>query len=720
MNYLKYIKNPFICIGLLSVFYAFYIPLNILPGAPHDDTLFYQLGYNIAHFRWLGDFSPVSNIKGPVYPIFIAISIFFHIPLRILEATFAILTSYYFIKFLGKVGINRNLLIIAYVLLIFYPYQYGFIDFRILRDMIYPQICLMVFASLGRIYYSIKSNGEISKKHAIIFGLFLFLYQNTREESVWIVPSLFLTFITIFVFLRNKFHLLIKSILISVLIYFFLSCSLGVLNYAKHGSAIGNVFKNSDFQSGYGALYRIKRDRLLLESVNREDFDRLYAISPTLSKLKDYIGSDQYNGWIETACYAHESQGKNIQKDTSCPKNMPAAFLLFALMDGMYSIGLKSPQQMSDYMKDVGREINTACDTKLIECDPPSINNMPPQLTSFSFHFADLLQKVRQSIEITIFYDPPALKSIISSADNNGAEKIRRRLHAFFFPTNEIILNSEIFEEKKINKNAKNAGWVDGIIQKSNGFDLTGWAYDGENKFDEVVVVSNHKQICSTRPSLKRGDINPNNPESIGFQCNVNYKVTPEPVKLEVYGYLSVKNSYHKLEVIDFVQATLSNKYDDLCYKKYNMDVGVAVARGIITGHEHWRIFGAAEKRKCGPFEIKSNDYFQKKIDNTITENIAYELIAKAYHVFISNMWFLVPIAALIMVFKKEGIFLFIWLLLASLISARILLISALDVVGMAPVSGMYLASGIYLYFILFVTSLIFILNVFTKKIFNN
>lgn len=195
------------------------------------------------------------------------------------------------------------------------------------------------------------------------------------------------------------------------------------------------------------------------------------------------------------------------------------------------------------------------------------------------------------------------------------------------------------------------------MFQKSNGFDLTGWAYDGENKFDKVVVVSDHKQICSTKPSLKRGDINPNNPESIGFQCNVNYKVTPEPVKLEVYGYLSSKDSYRKLEVIDFVQATLSNKYDDLCYKKYNSDVGAAEAKGIIAGSEHWRVFGVAEKRKCSPFEIKSNDYFQDKKNNTITENIAYELLAKAYHVFISNMWFLVPLAALIMALKRRRFF---------------------------------------------------------------
>jgi hypothetical protein len=716
MKYIIYIKNPFILFAILNVIYAFYIPLNILPGAPHDDTLFYDLGYKIAHFRWLGDFTPVSHIKGPVYPFFISISILLHIPLRILEALFIIFTSLYFVTFLSKFSINKNLLIITYIVLIFYPYQYGLIDFRILRDMIYPQICLMVFTTLGNIYYSIKLKQELSKVDIILFGVFLFLYQNTREESIWIIPSLLLTLLIIGALLKNNIRLLVKSLLFSALIYFSFTCSLSVLNYVKYGSVVNNVFKNSDFQMGYGSLYRIKRDRLLLESVNKEDFDQLFSVSPTLLKLKTYIESDQYIGWVGTACFAHESQGKIIQNDTSCPKNMPAAFLLFALMDGMYSIGIRSPGQMSEFMRNIADEINLACNANKIVCDQPTISNMPPQLINFSIDFSDLWAKIKQSIEIIMFYQPPTIKSILSSADNDGAEKIRKKLHAFFFQTKEVKLNIEDFDGGKINRTAKNSGWVDGIVQRSYGFDLMGWAYDGKNKFDKVVVISDDKQICSTKPNIKRRDINPESPEFIGFQCNVNYLVTTDPIKLEIYGYLANKDNYHKIEIIDFVEATLSNKYNELCYKKYNIDVRNAENNGVITGYDHWKNHGTAEKRNCSALQIKSKYYLDKQKDNTIIKNNAYEWLANSYNLVISNFWFLIPIAGILMLFIREGALAVVWVILTSLVLARIVLISLLDVVGMAPVSGMYLASGVYFYFILFLMSVIFIINYVLEK----
>ena len=132
----------------------------------------------------------------------------------------------------------------------------------------------------------------------------------------------------------------------------------------------------------------------MLESVNYDDLKTLYSVSPSLEKLEPYFSSDAYKGWIKTACYAHESQGRNIIKHTLCPREMPVGFLLFAIMDGMWSINLKTYEQMSRYMLNVANEIDAACQSKKIICTSAPSNNMPPQLYQMNFMVSELFNKI--------------------------------------------------------------------------------------------------------------------------------------------------------------------------------------------------------------------------------------------------------------------------------------------------------------------------------------
>jgi hypothetical protein len=189
------------------------------------------------------------------------------------------------------------------------------------------------------------------KKNSV--ALFLFLFTNIREEGIWLLPSLILMSFIMLISVSNKYKLLLKSFVFSILVLVGLTFVASLVNYSKYNSFTSNIFKNSDFQAGYGALQRVKRDKLLLESINNSDFQMLYLVSPSLLRLKTYIDSEAFKGWVGTACYAHESQWRNILKDSSCPTNMPVGFMLFAIMDGMWSIGLRSPEQMKEFMKKV-------------------------------------------------------------------------------------------------------------------------------------------------------------------------------------------------------------------------------------------------------------------------------------------------------------------------------------------------------------------------------
>ena len=48
-------------------------PLNLLPNATHDDGLFMRLAHQIAMGQWLGPFNQFTLMKGPGYPVFLAV-----------------------------------------------------------------------------------------------------------------------------------------------------------------------------------------------------------------------------------------------------------------------------------------------------------------------------------------------------------------------------------------------------------------------------------------------------------------------------------------------------------------------------------------------------------------------------------------------------------------------------------------------------------------------
>src|ERR1700681_4912126 len=62
-------------LGLSAVYVLVYVhtPLAIML-LPHDDTLFVKLGRYLAEGKWLGPFDQSTLMKGPGYPLFLALA----------------------------------------------------------------------------------------------------------------------------------------------------------------------------------------------------------------------------------------------------------------------------------------------------------------------------------------------------------------------------------------------------------------------------------------------------------------------------------------------------------------------------------------------------------------------------------------------------------------------------------------------------------------------
>ena len=154
LNFLNKIllNNYFlVLVTLLCIFkiiFYFFIPLNILGNAPHDDFLFYRLGKSITEFNWLGTYDPLTLIKGPIYSFFLSLSMFFQIPLRIVEALFSIIASLYFLLSTSKIFNTTYSRIFIFILINFFPFVFTATEYRLLRDSIYIYLLLFILSDI--------------------------------------------------------------------------------------------------------------------------------------------------------------------------------------------------------------------------------------------------------------------------------------------------------------------------------------------------------------------------------------------------------------------------------------------------------------------------------------------------------------------------------------------------------------------------------------------
>ena len=711
---------------LLKVFYSYCIPLNYIPGAPHDDSLFYRLGLNISEGAWLGKYENTTLIKGVVFPLFLATSFVTKIPVRVLEALMVCGVSLYFVMLFRK-KISKNLLLVLFGILIFYPFQYGAVEFRLLRDMIYPQLLLLFFGTLFYVFDS--SEIKFSPKniaHFFAIGFYFFLFQNTREEGVWILPALIFVIGSIFIryYLLKKVPSFLVMILISGLSYSSFHLVIKSLNHQYYNAPIINIWKDKNFQNGYASLQRLSANNLLLDHITFENWNNFSKVSPSVASLKPFINEETYKGWISISCSALKDNGYDIESDSGCYHEVIVSYSLFALNDALTNAGYNTPSKVSIFMGNVASEIDAACDEGRIKCNPKPFSVLPAQLFYRLPDWKKVFSTFLSSISQTLLYQNPSLFSRQIDFNWDGVIKMREKLGGYIFANADAIpqaqsaaAENEISVLPRLKMPSSEYGYVDGIINKYGDVIVYGWALNTNGKkFQKIKIFLQGKKLCEVSPSLPRPDISHYNPEKIGFTCSSKFDIRPEP-SYQLHAYAIDDGKEFLLRNTQEVETTLSNNFNEACYLKYNEDVMAALKEGRInSGKSHWLEYGKNESRRCAPIysENYSLERYQKIIDKYgISKNIFLNKIFDL-NSFLYFLCILVsPITLLIFFctsfFKKDLFAVLIVITFLILCITRLVLLSFLHYYGVAQASSLYLLSGAYSYFIAVAVSIIFV-----------
>ncbi len=307
-------KYSYLIVILLKLAFVSAQQMTALTAAGHDDALFIKLAYSISYGNWLGPYDSLTLVKGFGYPLFIAITNIFGIPLFFAQHLFYALAVYIMVRAFGPLLKSKNWEFALFVILLFNPVISSSIFTRLLRDGIYFSLTIFVLAGFIGLFLRRKSKHQHLTGWAILSGIMLFFHANTREEGVILMPFLLIlsiiTLIPVFGKSANNLGLPIpasilkdKTYHVSVIMlpYIILIAGNGILasaNYIAYGGFIRNEIKSEAFSKAYAALTKIETDYWSINvPVPKEARMKAYEISPTFLELKEFIESEN-NKWI--------------------------------------------------------------------------------------------------------------------------------------------------------------------------------------------------------------------------------------------------------------------------------------------------------------------------------------------------------------------------------------------------------------------------------------
>lgn len=347
---------------LLRIILSNRMPSYILSDMPHDDGWVVTHALYILRGEWLGPYDQFTLIKGPFSPLLMAFSAYIGVTFRGLNTALYCLACVVFIVAISPIIKNKWLQIFCFLVLLFNPITYALeTGQRIYRNAIGQWEILLIVACLIAIFLRRNEYWKRLLIWALICGLTLGTFFQTREDGVWLYPLVLgMAFATVIAFLVEKGgpKKKIALFLLPVAMALLLNGVTTVANYVYYGAPIVNDRSGGNYAKVAGDLYAIKPsaddDRLYTSETYKDLYytiyvstmEKAFAASPTLNSASQSI-RDAIRMWASWEII------KSGQVSTD--------HMLFALRDGVKAAGhYKSLSETEAFYGKVHEELQLA------------------------------------------------------------------------------------------------------------------------------------------------------------------------------------------------------------------------------------------------------------------------------------------------------------------------------------------------------------------------
>ena len=348
-------------------------PLNIWWQAGHDDGLFMRLAASISSGRWLGPYDQFTLMKGPGYPLFLALSAASGLPVTAMHAFLAIAAILAVAWAIGRVSGSRPVAIAAFLLLIFLPVSFD--QQRIVREQIYWAQTLLFFSTFAVVMLAPPARTAPRLWLAATSGAILGWTWLTREEGVWLIPGIAIVLAGKALQCRLDKRPLRPTVIGAATVaagFAVVYLSFLTANAIYYGRFIGVDIKEGNFTAAVSALESIDDGGAPTPYVPVSDGAiRLAAeVSPSFRPLAEALEPEgRLKGWRVPGCAVYS---------WTCGK-LAGGWFLWALRDAGAGNGLyASPAIASREFGKVADEIRQACDRSRLRCRPRLIDLVPP------------------------------------------------------------------------------------------------------------------------------------------------------------------------------------------------------------------------------------------------------------------------------------------------------------------------------------------------------
>jgi hypothetical protein len=370
--------------------------IRVVPyDAPWDASNFMEHAKFILMGQWFGPYDAYTLVKGPAFPVYMALVQEFGLPLPLAHQLLyagACLIACFAIRPLDRRGFAAP---IVFVVLLFDPFTYGTMSWVTYRSQLYE--CAALFCVACAVGAYIRRDRSVPRIVPWLVGLgcSLAVFALTREESVWIVPAMLVSAAAWIAFAwtqrRSELRLRIAVLGIPLVIWLGANGAVALINGIKYGWATVVEMQAPEFHSAYNALARIDvpvDDRWV--TVPRAARMIAYGVSPAARELRQSLDGEGSQGrtWVRVSC----SQGYNCS-------DIPEGWFIFAFRVAVAEAGhYKSGSDARAFYVRLAAEIDRACDGGAIRCRRKGTTLSPPillgDIPTIGMHFLIDVQKL--------------------------------------------------------------------------------------------------------------------------------------------------------------------------------------------------------------------------------------------------------------------------------------------------------------------------------------
>ncbi len=351
----------------VKIFLCDAMGVSIMINFIHDDQLFMKQGQSIYQGEWLGEFDELTLAKGPIFPVLLALSAATDLPLHVDIALFHAIAVLLFVAALSPWIKSAGWRLLLFAILIFDPHSFSAeVIGRVLRCMVHPALTLATLAGfLGMVCRWDRQWYQLIA-WAVVAGTAGFAFAYSREEGIWLFPSVALVMI-LAVVLRGfspyaKWLSIAVMVVIPAVVFWMGKSWLTQTNNTHYGLPIGVDGAENAFGAAHGALLRVDNpDGLPGVPVTAATRQLIYAQSPGFAQLEGVMETHMAPKWSPAGWHTYPTHERSETEIRN-------GWFAWALRDAAAHLGYYSSASRAEgYWQQVADEINTAVDEGRLE-----------------------------------------------------------------------------------------------------------------------------------------------------------------------------------------------------------------------------------------------------------------------------------------------------------------------------------------------------------------